>query len=191
MTGFRVAYGGAQSLYGVIPDITCLGKIIGGGLPVGAYGGAAPIMEMVAPLGPVYQAGTLSGNPIAMTAGIETLNILKEPGTYQRLEEMSCRLAEGLLQASERVNLPIQINRVGSIMTIFFNDGPVHSYASTQISNTKRYSSFFHHMLLRGIYLAPSQYEALFLSLAHSNHDVDSTIDAAQDSFLQLTHLRE
>jgi glutamate-1-semialdehyde 2,1-aminomutase len=191
VTGFRVAYGGAQSLYGVIPDITCLGKIIGGGLPVGAYGGAAPIMEMVAPLGPVYQAGTLSGNPVAMTAGIETLKILQEPAVYQRLEEMSCRLAKGLLQAAKQVHIPIQINRVGSLMTMFFNDGPVQGYASTQLSNTKQYSSFFHRMLLRGVYLAPSQYEAIFLSLAHSNHDIDATIDAAQDSFLQLTHQRE
>ena len=180
VTGFRVAYGGAQSMYGVTPDLTCLGKIIGGGLPVGAYGGKAEIMEMVAPLGPVYQAGTLSGNPLAMTAGIETLGILQQPQVYDRLEEMSARLAQGLSKAASKTEVPLHLHRVGSMMTTFFTEKPVVDYTTARLSDTEQYARYFHQMLHRGVYLAPSQYEALFVSLAHTHEDIDATIEAAR-----------
>ena len=186
ITGFRVAYGGAQALYGVAPDLTCLGKVIGGGLPVGAYGGRRGIMEMVAPLGPVYQAGTLSGNPLAMTAGIETLKVLAEPGAYERLEERSARLADGLRAAAEVARVPVFQTRVGSMFCTFFSGDRVVDYASAKRSDTSRYARFFRAMLASGVYLAPSQFEAGFLSLAHSEHDIDRTTEAAEAAFAGL-----
>ena len=183
ITGFRVAYGGAQALYGVTPDLTCLGKIIGGGLPVGAYGGRREIMEMVAPLGPVYQAGTLSGNPLAMTAGIETLKVLAQHGTYERLEEKSARLADGIRAAAEAARIPAFQTRVGSLFCTFFNAERVVDYASAKRSDTSRYALFFRAMLASGVYLAPSQFEAGFLSLAHSEQDIERTIRAAEAAF--------
>jgi glutamate-1-semialdehyde 2,1-aminomutase len=180
ITGFRVAHGGAQALYGVTPDLTCLGKIIGGGLPVGAYGGRREIMEMVAPLGPVYQAGTLSGNPLSMTAGIETLKVLAQPGAYQRLEEKSARLAAGLRAAAEAARSPVFQTRVGSMFCTFFSAERVVDCASAKRSDSNRYALFFRAMLENGVYLAPSQFEAGFLSLAHSEQDIDRTIEAAE-----------
>jgi glutamate-1-semialdehyde 2,1-aminomutase len=180
ITGFRVAYGGAQALYGITPDLTCLGKVIGGGLPVGAYGGRREIMEMVAPLGPVYQAGTLSGNPLSMTAGIETLKVLAQPGFYQRLEEKSARLAAGLRAAAEAARTPVFQTRVGSMFCTFFSAERVVDYASAKRSDTNKYALFFRAMLENGVYLAPSQFEAGFLSLAHSEQDIDRTIQAAE-----------
>jgi len=177
MTGFRVDPGGAQTLYGVSPDLSCFGKILGGGLPVGAYGGRADLMELIAPAGPVYQAGTLSGNPLAMRAGIETLDILAEPGTYAKLEALSARLAAGL---------PGVVNRVGSMLTAFFAPGPVTDYASAARSDTGRYGAFFHAMLRRGVYLAPSQFEAAFLSIAHDEALVDRTIAAAREALKEI-----
>ncbi len=180
ITGFRVAYGGAQALYGITPDLTCLGKVIGGGLPVGAYGGRREIMEMVAPLGPVYQAGTLSGNPLSMTAGIETLKVLAQPGFYQRLEEKSARLAAGLRAAAEAAMTPVFQTRVGSMFCTFFSAERVIDHASAKRSDSNRYALFFRAMLENGVYLAPSQFEAGFLSLAHSEQDIDRTIEAAE-----------
>jgi glutamate-1-semialdehyde 2,1-aminomutase len=183
ITGFRLAYGGAQALYGVTPDLTCLGKVIGGGLPVGAYGGRREIMEMVAPLGPVYQAGTLSGNPLSMTAGIETLKLLAEPGVYQRLEEKSARLAAGLRAAAEAARAPVFQTRVGSMFCTFFSVERVIDHASAKSSDSSKYARFFRAMLANGVYLAPSQFEAGFLSLAHSNEDIERTIEAAEAAF--------
>ncbi len=179
MTGFRVHYGGAQSLYDIEPDLSCFGKIIGGGMPVGAYAGQAEIMAHVAPEGPVYQAGTLSGNPVAMAAGIATLRLLQQPGVYEQLETTSARLAEGLQQAAQENDIPVQLNRVGSMSTLFFTDQPVRDFASSERSDGQRYALFFHEMLKRGIYLAPSRFEALFTSLAHSEQDIETTIAAA------------
>lgn len=179
ITGFRVAYGGAQELYGITPDMTTLGKIIGGGLPVGAYGGKKEIMEMVAPLGPVYQAGTLSGNPLAVSAGIAVLELLSEPGFYETLQHRASALETGLLKAAADAGIRAHANSVGSMMTIFFADDPVHDYASAKKSNTARYASFFHGMLQKGVYFAPSQFEAAFVSCAHSHEDIQYTIDAA------------
>jgi glutamate-1-semialdehyde 2,1-aminomutase len=186
MTGFRVHRGGAQELYGILPDLSCFGKVIGGGLPVGAYGGRSDLMDRIAPAGPVYQAGTLSGNPLAMRAGIETLDLLDEPGTYDRLERVSARLADGLVAAAAAAKLPSTVNRVGSMMTAFFTGGPVTDYASAALSDTKRYASFFHGMLRRGVYLAPSQFEAAFVSTAHGEADVDFTLAAARDAMLEI-----
>jgi len=186
ITGFRVAYGGAQALYGVTPDLTCLGKVVGGGLPVGAYGGRREIMEMVAPLGPVYQAGTLAGNPLTMTAGIETLKVLAEPGAYERLEERSARLVDGLRAAAEAARAPVFQTRVGSMFCTFFSGERVVDYASAKRSDTSRYARFFRSMLANGIYLAPSQFEAGFLSLAHSEQDIDRTVRAAEAAFAGL-----
>ena len=182
ITGFRVAWGGAQELFGITPDLTCLGKIVGGGLPVGAYGGRADIMEQVAPLGGIYQAGTLSGNPLAMAAGIATLEALQAPGTYQALEGISARLAEGLAAAMARAGLATQINRVGSMLTGFFTGTPVTDYATAKTADAARYGAFFRAMLERGVSLAPSQFEAAFLSLAHTTDDVDVTIAAAREA---------
>jgi len=179
MTGFRVAAGGAQSRYGVTPDLSCFGKVIGGGLPVGAYGGPAELMDRIAPEGPVYQAGTLSGNPLAMRAGIETLDILAAPGTYERLEALSERLADGLAAAANSAGLAATVNRVGSMLTGFFTVGPVVDYATATAADTKRYARFFHAMLARGVYLAPSQFEAAFVSTAHDESLVDRTVAAA------------
>ena len=186
ITGFRVAFGGAQALYGVTADITCLGKIIGGGLPVGAYGGRREIMQMVAPLGPMYQAGTLSGNPLAVSAGVATLRALQGPGVYERLDSLAARLVEGLDGAAQEAEKPVTINRVGSMFTSFFTPGPVYTQAQVEDSDTRRYARFFHGMLERGVYLAPSQYEAGFVSLSHSEEDVENTIAAARDVLQQL-----
>ncbi|HWP46673.1 MAG TPA: glutamate-1-semialdehyde 2,1-aminomutase [Candidatus Limnocylindrales bacterium] len=186
ITGFRVAWGGAQELYGVQADLTCLGKIIGGGLPVGAYGGKREIMEKVAPLGPVYQAGTLSGNPLAMTAGIETLKIISQPGFYKDLEEKSARLAQGLQECAAKAGVPVYTTRVGSMMCLFFTDTPVTNYATAKTSDTKRYARYFGLMLERGIYFAPSQFEAGFVSAAHTEEDIEKTLAAAAEAFEKL-----
>jgi glutamate-1-semialdehyde 2,1-aminomutase len=181
MTGFRVAYGGAQVLFGDEPDLTCLGKIIGGGLPVGAYGGRKEIMQMVAPAGKMYQAGTLSGSPIPVAAGIATLRQLQESGTYERLERTGARLAAGLQAACEAAGVPARINRAGSMITLFFTDSPVTDYASAKQGDAKRYAAFFHGMLDRGVYLPPSAYEAWFLSTAHDDAVIDTMIAAARE----------
>jgi glutamate-1-semialdehyde 2,1-aminomutase len=186
MTGFRVAAGGAQALYGVTPDLSCFGKVIGGGLPVGAYGGRADLMDRIAPSGPVYQAGTLSGNPLAMRAGIETLDILAAPGTYERLEAISARLAAGLTAAAKDAGVPAVVNRVGSMLTGFFTAGPVVDYATAATSDTKRYARYFHAMLDRGVYLAPSQFEAAFVSTSHDEATVDRTIVAAAEAMKEV-----
>lgn len=186
ITGFRVAYGGAQSLFGVMPDLTTMGKIIGGGLPVGAYGGARAIMEKVSPAGPVYQAGTLSGNPLAMTAGIETLKLLRQPGSYERLEQLSVRLCEGLGEAARRAGKPAFQTRLGSMSTTFFTADPVVDYQSALTSDTAIYGRFFRGMLERGFYFAPSQFEATFVSLAHQEADIEATISAAQEVLAEV-----
>jgi glutamate-1-semialdehyde 2,1-aminomutase len=181
MTGFRVAHGGVQSLYKITPDLTTLGKIIGGGLPVGAYGGKKEIMDNVSPVGPVYQAGTLSGNPVAMTAGIATLEILRDNKIYKDLEEKSQRLAAGGEKACKDARIPAYHTRVGSMLCTFFTDQPVTDYATAKKCDTKRYAKFFHGMLERGFYFAPSQFEAVFVSTAHGEKEIDSTIDAFRD----------
>lgn len=179
ITGFRVAYGGAQALYGIKPDLTCLGKIIGGGLPVGAYGGRRDIMEMVAPVGKVYQAGTLSGNPLVMTAGIETLKILSRPATYQHLDEKAATLQEGIAAETNSDRIPLTISRAGSMLTVFFTRDSVTDYESALRSNTDLFARFFRGLLRRGVYWPPSQFEAAFVSLAHSKEDILTTINAA------------
>ncbi|HET9476176.1 MAG TPA: glutamate-1-semialdehyde 2,1-aminomutase [Dehalococcoidia bacterium] len=186
ITGFRLHFGGAQDLLGVRPDITCLGKIIGGGLPVGAYGGRRDIMEMVAPLGPVYQAGTLSGNPLAMAAGIVSLQALQDHLLYMRLEITSVQLEDGLRRAAEDAEVPVRINRAGSLLTAFFTDAPVTDYASARKSDTARYSDYFRGMLDRGVFLAPSQFEAMFVSAAHTEEDILRTVEAARASLAAL-----
>lgn len=186
MTGFRLAYGGAQELFGVTPDLTTLGKVIGGGLPVGAYGGRREIMEMVAPAGPVYQAGTLSGNPLAMTAGIETLKILSEPGTYDRLEEKSGQLADGMKEISEKAGVPTYATRVGAMFCTYFIDTEVVDYATASMSDTGRFGRFFLAMLNEGVNIAPSQFEAGFMSLAHTADDIEKTLFAAEKGFRSL-----
>ncbi len=183
ITGFRVARGGAQARFGVAPDLTCLGKILGGGLPVGAYGGRREIMELVAPLGPVYQAGTLSGNPLAMACGIATLELLEAPDAYARLETLSARLESGLAEAARVAGVAYTTNRVGSMLTGFFADQLITDYASAKRADTRRYARFFHAMLDQGVYLAPSQFEASFVSLAHTEGDVDFTLAAARAAF--------
>lgn len=182
ITGFRVAYGGAQTLYKIRPDLTTLGKIIGGGLPVAAYGGRREIMEMVAPLGTVYQAGTLSGNPLAMRAGLATLPKLEAPGFYDSLNQKSQRLAEGLRSALSDTEILGQVNVAGSLLTLFFAREPVRDYADAKKSDTARFAAFFRQMLERGIFLPPSQFEALFISAAHADVDIDRTIAAARES---------
>jgi len=180
MTGFRAAYGGAQALYDVRPDLTCLGKIIGGGLPVGAYGGRREIMAMISPSGAVYQAGTLSGNPLAMTAGLATLALLREPGAYERLESLSARLEQGLREAAQAAGVPATVTRVGSLLTLFFTPGPVTDYATAREADTVRFAAFYRAMRAGGVYLPPSQFEALFVSLAHTEQDIERTIDVAR-----------
>ncbi len=186
MTGFRVAYGGAQQLYKIKPDLTCLGKVIGGGLPVGAFGGRREIMEMIAPLGPIYQAGTLSGNPLAMTAGIETLKLLAKPGVYKTLENLSAGLEQGLRAAATEAGIPVTFNRVGSMFTGFFTDQKVKDFTSAKTSDTVRFGKFFLSMLKNGVNLAPSQFEAAFMSLAHTKADIDKTVEAARKSLKGL-----
>jgi len=183
MTGFRVAYGGAQALYDVMPDLTCMGKIIGGGLPVGAYGGKKDIMKKVAPEGPVYQAGTLSGNPVAMVSGIATLRCLQQSGFYETLEARSGMLEAGLKEAAAKAGLPAVTNRIGSMMGLFFTEERVSDFASAQTSDLTMFAKYFKGMLERGIYLAPSQYEALFVSRAHNEGDIQATILAAEEVF--------
>ncbi|MEK6289743.1 MAG: glutamate-1-semialdehyde 2,1-aminomutase [Acidobacteriota bacterium] len=182
ITGFRVAYGGAQELYGVRPDLTCLGKIIGGGLPVGAFGGRADVMERLAPLGPVYQAGTLSGNPLAVTAGLAILKLLKDSNPYEELERRSARLEQGLRRAAAEASIASTINRVGSMLTAFFTEGPVTDWPSAKKSNTDQYARFFRAMLEEGVYLAPSQFECAFVSLAHTDELIERTIEAARSA---------
>ncbi len=186
ITGFRVAYGGAQALYNITPDLTCLGKIIGGGLPVGAYGGRREIMEMVAPAGPVYQAGTLSGNPVAMTAGIETLKVLSQSGAYEQLEAKSLKLEEGIVKAASEANTSVHISRVASLLTVFFTAEPVVDYESATQANTMLFGKFFQQLLLQGIYWPPSQFEAVFVSLAHSDEDIELTISAVDKALSSL-----
>jgi glutamate-1-semialdehyde 2,1-aminomutase len=183
ITGFRLSYGGAQELLNVKPDMTCLGKIIGGGLPVGAYGGHHEIMRWVAPEGPVYQAGTLSGNPLAVAAGIAALKALKKAGTYAKLEQLTTELTSGLLNAAERAGIPVQINSVGSMFTVFFASSPITDFKAAQTSDTARYGKFFHAMLKRGVYFPPSQFETCFVSLAHTRSDIKATIQAAREAF--------
>ncbi|HUZ02563.1 MAG TPA: glutamate-1-semialdehyde 2,1-aminomutase [Thermomicrobiaceae bacterium] len=182
ITGFRVAAGGAQERYGVLPDLTCLGKIIGGGLPVGAYGGRRDLMEQMAPVGPIYQAGTLAGNPLAMAAGIATLEVLRQPGSYERLELLGRRLADGLLAAAGAAGIPVTVNRVGSMLTGFFTGEPVADYDTATSADTGRYARYHRAMLERGVYLAPSQFEAAFVSLAHTEADLDRTAEAAVEA---------
>ena len=186
MTGFRLALGGAQELYGVAPDMTCLGKILGGGLPAAAYGGRADIMAMVAPDGPVYQAGTLSGNPLAMAAGRTAIDLLGRPGIYDALEATSARLAEGLARAAAETGVTVTVNRVGSMVTVFFCPGPVTDYASARTSDTALFGRFFQAMLKRGVWLPPAQFEAAFVSLAHGPGEIDQTLQAAAESFREI-----
>lgn len=186
MTGFRVAYGGAQQLYNIKPDITCLGKVIGGGLPVGAFGGRQDIMEKIAPIGPIYQAGTLSGNPLAMTAGIETLKLLSKPGVYKTLEKSSAKLEQGLKSVFAEARVPATFNRVGSMFTTFFTDRKVKDFESAKMSDTAKFGNFFRSMIQNGVNLAPSQFEAAFLSLAHTPADIKKTIEAARMSLKGL-----
>src|SRR6202041_2685766 len=186
ITGFRLAYGGAQSVYKIDPDLSVMGKIIGGGLPVAAYGGKREIMEHVAPLGPVYQAGTLSGNPLAMRAGLATLPKLEAPGFYEGVNRRTLRLAEGLRNALKEAGVPGQVNPAGSLLTLFFCEQPVRNYDDAKKSDTAKFGKFFQEMLERGIFLPPSQYEALFVSAAHTDADIDRTIAAARDGLAAL-----
>jgi glutamate-1-semialdehyde 2,1-aminomutase len=180
ITGFRVAWGGAQARYRVRPDLTCLGKIIGGGLPVGAYGGSRDLMEGVAPLGGVYQAGTLSGNPLAVAAGLATLRALERPGVYERLEALGARLERDIAEAAAAVGVPVTINRVGSMLTVFLTEGPVTDYASAKRGDTARYARYFHAMREGGVFLAPSQFEAAFVSLAHGEAELAAAAQACR-----------
>jgi glutamate-1-semialdehyde 2,1-aminomutase len=180
MTGFRVAPGGAQELYGVRPDLTTLGKVIGGGLPVGAYGGPAELMRLISPSGPVYQAGTLSGNPLAMAAGLATLQLADGPEAYERLERTSARIERGLLEAATDAGVPVSTGRVGSMLTLFFSERPVHNYEDARACDTGRFARFHASMLGQGVYLPPSQFEGWFVSLAHTDEDVDRTLQAAR-----------
>ena len=179
MTGFRVALGGAQQRYGVQPDLTTMGKVIGGGLPVGAYGGRAEIMDRIAPAGPIYQAGTLSGNPLAVSAGLATLKRLKKDSPYDRLEALGARLERGVIEAAGKAGIQVRVNRVGSMLTFFFTDREVTDFQSARTSDTKRFSRFFHAMIDQGIYLPSSQFEAVFISAAHTESDIDQTVSAA------------
>jgi glutamate-1-semialdehyde 2,1-aminomutase len=187
ITGFRVAHGGAQRFFNITPDLTTLGKIIGGGLPVAAYGGRRDVMEMIAPLGPVYQAGTLSGNPLAMRAGLATLPKLELPGFYDDLNKKTQRLADGLRSALSDAHIPGQVNQAGSLLTLFFAAEPVRDYVGAKKSDTARFAAFFREMLDRGIFLPPSQFEALFVSAAHSDSDIDCTLAAARESLAAIS----
>ncbi|MDB5333948.1 MAG: glutamate-semialdehyde--aminomutase [Phycisphaerales bacterium] len=193
MTGFRVAWGGAQVRYGVLPDITCLGKVIGGGLPCAAYGGSRKIMELVSPAGPVYQAGTLSGNPLAMAGGIATLEVLQEGGCYEAMERRGAMLAEGLIDGAQSAGVPLALNRVGSMLTPFFTKTAhaVTNFAEATSSDTAAYATFFHAMLDNGVYLAPSQYEAMFVGTAHTDAVIEKTIKAAEKAFAAVRAAQE
>jgi glutamate-1-semialdehyde 2,1-aminomutase len=186
MTGFRIAYGGAQEKFGVTPDLTTLGKVIGGGLPVGAYGGRRDIMSMVAPAGPVYQAGTLSGNPLAMTAGIKTLELLQKPGTYDYLERITKKLANGLLQIAKETGHPACGGQISAMFGLFFTSGPVNNYEDAKKSDTAKFGRFHRGMLEHGVYLAPSQFEAGFTSFAHTEEDIEQTLAVARDVMSSL-----
>ncbi len=187
MTGFRISYGGAQERFGVTPDLTTMGKVIGGGLPVGAYGGRKDIMSMVAPAGPVYQAGTLSGNPLAMTAGIKTLEILKQEGTYERLESMTKRLINGICQSAKAAGLAINGKSISGMFGFYLCDGPVRNFQEAKQTNSEYFAKLHRSMLQKGVYLAPSAFEAGFMSLAHSEDDIDATLKAFNDSFNELS----
>jgi len=186
MTGFRLAPGGAQELFGLQPDLTCMGKVIGGGLPVGAFGGRRAILETVAPAGPVYQAGTLSGNPLAVAGGLACLRALGAQGVYERLEATSRALTDGLLAEARAAKVPVTLNRVGSMWTLFFTEGPVHDYATAKRSDVKAFGRFFHALLDRGVYLPPSQFEAAFVSLAMGEREIEHTVAAARQAFRSL-----
>lgn len=190
ISGFRASIGGAQEIFGVIPDLTCLGKIIGGGLPVGAFGGKAEIMKHLSPSGDVYQAGTLSGNPLAMAAGYATLSVLKEESPYMQLDAMSQTLVEGLKRMANKHDIEVQINQFGSLFTLFFSDNSVHSYSDAKNSNTKFYATFFDSMLKNGIHLPPSQFECWFLSTAHTQEDIELTLKAADKAFEEVGKLK-
>jgi glutamate-1-semialdehyde 2,1-aminomutase len=187
ITGFRLGRGGAQASYGLRPDLTTLGKIIGGGFPLAAYGGRRDIMERIAPSGPVYQAGTLSGNPVAVTAGLTTLELLEEPALYATLDARAARLADGLEAAAREAGVPACVQRAGSMLTGFFTPGPVVDFATAKQADTDRYARFFREMLARGVYLAPSQFEAAFVSTAHTDADIDATLAASRDAFRALS----
>lgn len=186
MTGFRVHPGGAQALFGVTPDLTCLGKVIGGGLPVGAYGGKREILQMVAPVGPMYQAGTLSGNPLAMTAGIETLRAIREPGVWEHFEKVGDQLTGGIIDAAQAEGIPMRAGRIGSMFGFFFTDGPVIDWETAKVADTKRFAAYFQAMLDNGVYIAPSQFEAGFLSTAHGEAEIEATVAAAQKALATL-----
>lgn len=186
MTGFRVDYHCAQGLFDIQPDLTTLGKVIGGGLPVGAYGGKREIMEYVAPLGPVYQAGTLSGNPLAMVAGYTTLVELGKAGVYEELERKSARLEDGFMANAREAGIPLTINRVGSLMGVFFNEGPVTNFDEAKSSNQEQFNRYFHDMIEQGVYIAPSPFEGMFISTAHTDNDIDRTIEANRNALLRL-----
>jgi len=185
MTGFRVAYGGAQERFGVMPDLTTLGKILGGGMPVGAYGGRGEVMDSISPVGPVYQAGTLSGNPVAMASGIATLEVLRHTDPYDRLEKLTERLAKGLQQAADAAGVSVQVAQIGSMFTVFFHSRPVTNYASASQCDTEQFARYFRGMLDRGIYLPCSQFEANFISAAHTEEDVEKTVQAAREVFAE------
>ncbi|MGQ0504218.1 MAG: aminotransferase class III-fold pyridoxal phosphate-dependent enzyme, partial [Myxococcaceae bacterium] len=186
MTGFRLAKGGAQELLGLTPDLTTMGKVIGGGLPVGAYGGRKDLMSKIAPEGPIYQAGTLSGNPLAVAAGITCLKELAKPNVYQRLEETGRKLTDGIVAEARSAGVPVTLNRVGSMWTLFFTGDPVFDYASAKKSDTQRFARFYHSLLSQGVYLPPSQFESAFISLAHGEAEVTHTLEAAKKAFRSL-----
>ncbi len=187
ITGFRISFGGAQEMYGIYADITCLGKILGGGLPIGAYGGRKEIMEMVSPLGSVYQAGTLSGNPVVMAAGVSTLEHIKNNmEIYSYLENLGNMLEEGIEDLAKHKGIPVRVNRVGSMLTVFFTEEDVYDYKTAKKSDTSTYAKFFHSLLRRGIYIPPSQFEAWFLSSAHTKHDIERTLDAIKRAFDEI-----
>ena len=186
MTGFRISYGGAQERFGVTPDLTTLGKVIGGGLPVGAYGGRKEIMSMVSPSGPMYQAGTLSGNPLAMTAGIKTLELLKQEGTYEKLEALTKKLVDGIIRAAKESNIPIHAQSISAMFGFYLCEGPVRNFEEAKSTDTETFSKLHRIMLQKGVYLAPSAFEAGFTSLAHSEDDITSTIKAFQESFSEI-----
>jgi glutamate-1-semialdehyde 2,1-aminomutase len=183
MTGFRVALGGAQQLYGITPDLTTLGKIIGGGMPVGAYGGRRELMQQVAPVGPIYQAGTLSGNPVAMAAGLAMLDLVSEPGFHDQLARKTRMLTDGMLAAARAAGVPFAVNQVGGMFGLFFSDGPVESFATATACDQDAFRRFFHAMLERGVYLAPSPFEAGFMSMAHGDDVITATLEAARAGF--------